>query len=139
MTSAQRGRCEVRGARTHNAMALMPDERAEVVVCAGGGGIQIDRLEVLEITELGYRYVSQIPPAAVGHDGTTTGSHRPDSPSTPCTQLDTGLLSTSIREGKARWVDVIDFFSRHNCHRHALPETYRLAERPLPALPATTP
>ena len=97
------------------------------------------RVEVLEITELGYHYVSQIPPSAVGHDGTTTGSHRPSRPTQPCTQLDTGLLSTSIREGKVRWVDVVDFFSRHNCHRHAFPEGYRLAEQPLSAMPAAAP
>jgi hypothetical protein len=125
LRSLDRGLCEVRGARMHNAMALMPDEAAEVVVCAGPGKIRVDRLEILEVSELGYHYVSQVPPGAIGHDSVTSASHEPMSRAPICTSVDDKGLSTQVRKGLVRWVDVIDFYSRHNCERFAFFEGYR--------------
>jgi hypothetical protein len=125
LRSLDRGLCEVRGARMHNAMALMPEESAEIVVCAGAGDVRIDHLEVLEISTLGYHYVSKLPPGAIGHDPTTADGHEPLSREPLCQEVDVAGLSAQIRQGLVRWVDVIDFYSRHNCERFAFFTAYR--------------
>ena len=134
--SHDRGRCDVRGARMHNAMALRPDETAEIVVCAGGGKIRIDDLRVLEISELGYAYFSQVPPLAVGYDGVTATSHNPVMRVQTCRDFDTKGLAGRIQDGLTRWVDVADFYSRHNCHRFEIPTDYRHTGAKVERLPA---
>jgi hypothetical protein len=137
LRSQERGLCEVRGSRMHNAIALMPGESAEIVVCAGAGQVRVDRLEVLEISPLGYHYISQLPPGAIGHDSITAGGHQPMSRVPVCHGVDVTGLSAQLRQGLVRWVDVIDFYSRHNCHRFQFFDGYRHepAARPVPARP----
>lgn len=120
-----RGRCEVRGARMHNAIALRPDERAEIVVCAGGGQLRIERAEVLETSALGYAYLSKLSPLAVGQDGIAAGAHAPDRRFARCSAVDTTMLTSWLHDGLVRWVDLVDFFSRHNCDRFTFFPTYR--------------
>src|SRR5690606_27939378 len=60
LRSAEQGNCEIRGTRMHNAMALLPGEKAEIVVCAGGGAVRVEHVEVLEVSELGHRYLSRV-------------------------------------------------------------------------------
>jgi hypothetical protein len=133
--SHDRGKCEVRGARMHNAMALLPDETAEIVVCAGGGKIRIGEVLVLEISDIGYRYFSQVPPVAVGHDGVTGRAHSPMQRVEMCKDIDTGGLARKVQSGLTRWVDLADYFSRHNCHRFEFPDEYRHTGKRLDRLP----
>lgn len=136
--SAERGRCDVRGARQHNAMALMPGEVAEVVVCAGTGKIRLDRLEVLEVSPLGYVYVSRVPARAVGHDGITGGSHSPMNRVPVCQTVDTKGIAGKLSQGLTRWRDVVDYYARHDCERFRFFFDYRHTEegpKRLPALP----
>jgi hypothetical protein len=135
LASADRGRCEVRGARAHNAIALRPGEVAEIVVCAGSGALRVEHVEVLELDELGHRYVSQLPAQAVGADDVTTASHQPRETLEPCRGVDATQLAQWIRDGTTTWGDVIDFFSRHDCHRFSFVTGYRRATAPLPSLP----
>ncbi len=135
LASEDRGRCEVRGARAHNANALRPDELAEIVVCAGSGAVRIEHVEVLELDELGQRYISQLPPDALGQDEVTAASHQPFERVEPCRSLDAAVLSGWIRDGTTSWADVVDYFSRHDCHRYAFVRAYRRATTALPGLP----
>lgn len=139
LRSADRGACEVRGARAHNAMALMPGEEAQVVVCAGKGKIRFDRVEVLEITPIGDLYFSRVPPVAVGYDEVTLAAHRLPEGVRGCTTFDTGSVEGWLREGRVRWVDIADFYSRHDCDRASLFPAYRHATSPVPHLPVTPP
>lgn len=132
------GSCEIRGARMHDAMVLRPGDAAEVVVCAGPSKPQIQRLETLGVSELGARYLGQVPPVAVGHDAVTDRAHRPHAPVRRC-DVDTRAISGALRDGRARWVDVVDFYSRHNCHRHAFFVGYTHVEGPVARLPALPP
>jgi hypothetical protein len=127
--SADRGGCEVRGARKHNANALLPGERAEIAVCAGSKPIEIHRLEAMELTALGYNYVSMIPPRGMGYDETTAQSHRAGRRHKVCTQIPSERLAGALREETVAWRDVVDFFSRHNCHRYSWLWAYRFAEQ----------
>lgn len=133
------GKCEVRGAREHNAIALRPGESAEIVVCAGRDDVRIEKLEVLEVTELGYWYLSQLSPLALGHDATTAAAHHPQIPVASCVDLDARTLAAYLQAGTATWADVVDFYSRHDCHRLQFFPGYRRAEQALPALPASPP
>jgi hypothetical protein len=132
------GTCAVRGARMHDAMVLRPKQSAEIVVCAGTSRPQILRLETLSVSELGARYLDQVPPSAVGHDAITDRAHRPE-PSAPRCDVDTRGIAGAIRDGKTRWVDVVDFYSRHNCHRFAFFVGYAHTGEPVPKLPVLAP
>jgi len=136
VTSAERGRCEVRGSRMHNATALRPGERADVVVCAGGGSIRLDRVEVLELGELGHRFVSRLPPRALGADEVTANAHRPMPQVEACAGVEAGSIVQMLRDGAAVWADVVDFYARHDCRRYAFVPGYRRASAALPSLPA---
>lgn len=139
VTSEARGRCEVHGARQHNAMALMPGEKAEIVVCAGGGKIRVQRVEILEISTLGHRYLSRVPPRAVGVDSLSAHAHAPVAGTQRCETVDVAGLSLSLRDGTIGWADVTDFYSRHSCDRFRYFPEYRhqrSAPAKLPAKPA---
>ncbi|MGH1346789.1 MAG: hypothetical protein ACRBN8_34800 [Nannocystales bacterium] len=139
VTSEARGRCEVHGARQHNAMALMPGEKAEIVVCAGGGKIRVQRVEILEISTLGHRYLSRVPPRAAGVDSLSSHAHAPVAGTQACETVDIGGLSLSLREGTVGWADITDFYSRHSCDRFRYFPEYRHqggAPARLPAKPA---
>lgn len=136
LASAERGRCELRGSRMHNAQALRPGEVAEIVVCAGAGAIRIEDVQVLEVSELGHRYLSQVPPAAMGRDEVDDAAHRPLEPVERC-RLDPGVTAGAITSGVATWADVADFFARHDCQRFSFPPGVRRATAPIPRLPAT--
>lgn len=135
----EEGRCEVRGAREHNAVTLRPGESAEIVVCAGRDRVVVERLEVLEVTDLGHHYLSQVSPLALGHDGITAAAHKPLVPVAACPDLDAKTLAAYLQAGTAAWADVVDFYSRHDCHRLQFFPGYRRAEAALPALPAVPP
>jgi hypothetical protein len=123
----------------HNAMALRPGEQAEIAVCGGTGKIRIEHLEILELTELGYVYVSRIPPAAVGHDDVTVSAHRPLIKVRTCETLDTQTLADQIADGVVRWVDVVDFHSRHDCDTWGFFPEYRHRTEPFARLPVIPP
>lgn len=131
--------CKARGARMHNAMALLPGETAEVAVCAGDGAVQISDAQVLEITPLGYIYFSRVPPVAVGHDAVTGQAHRPQGKIEICTSVPAVRLANYLRTGEAAWQDLADFYTRHPCDEYQFPGSYKHASEPLEQLPATRP
>ncbi|MCX4240261.1 hypothetical protein [Paraliomyxa miuraensis] len=133
------GKCEVRGAREHNAISLAPGESAEIVVCAGRDDVRVEKVEVLEVTELGYWYLSQLSPLALGRDATTAAAHEPQVPVSGCVDLDAKTIAAYLQAGTATWADVVDFYSRHDCHRLQFFPGYRRAEEPLPSLPVSPP
>lgn len=130
------GRCEVRGAREHNAITLRPGEEAEIVVCAGRDRVVLERLEVLEVTDLGHHYLSQLSPLALGHDAITAAAHAPLVKVSACPDLDAKTLAAYLQAGTAAWADVVDYYSRHDCHRLQFFPGYRRAETALVSLPA---
>lgn len=133
--SADRGECKVRGSRTHNAMTLLPGETADVVVCAGTGGLEILDLRVLEVTPIGHVYLSKLPPGAVGYDAVSARSHQPGRKIELCSQVPSVKLANLIKAGTVEWQDIADFYSRHNCERGQYVDGYRHATEDLAALP----
>jgi len=135
VVSGERGHCKVRGARLHNTMALLPGESAEVVVCAGSGAVKVEDLRVLEITPIGYVYVSKVPPSAVGHDPISATSHFPSKKVPMCSMVPGTRISNLLKLGKTRWRDVMDFYARHSCERFQFFAGYTMATEPLKRLP----
>lgn len=133
--SAGRGQCPVRGSRRHNANALLPGERAEIVVCAGDGAIEIHSLQAIETSALGHAYVSQVPARAFGHDDIRGQSHEAPRRARTCTDVPTERLYNAIREDKIEWKDVADYFSRHNCEQYPWEWGYRYMPEGLEGLP----
>ena len=133
--SADRGGCEVRGARKHNANALLPGERAEIAVCAGSKPIEIHDLQVMELSPLGYNYVSLVPPRALGYDETIAQSHYAGRRHKVCSQVPSERLAISLRDETLAWRDIIDFFSRHNCHTYPWLWAYRYRPEGVEKLP----
>jgi len=132
-------KCKARGARMHNAMALLPGEAAEVAVCAGRGAVRVEDVQVLETTPLGYLYFSRVPPSAVGHDAATGQAHRPAIKAPMCTRVPAVRLANALREGRLSWADVADFYTRHPCDDYQMPLGYRRATEPLAELPVVPP
>lgn len=130
-----RGRCKVKGTRQHNAIALMPKQSAEITVCAGKSSIALRNLETLEISALGYHYLSRIPPSALGVDKNRAAAHVPPRGSRVCSQLEKGQLAKALRDRSLRWADIADFYSRHDCSKYEIPKNYRRARRRLKRLP----
>jgi hypothetical protein len=127
-SSVDRGRCEARGARRHNTNALWPNEEAQVPVCAGSGGVVVEDLRVLELTNVGYVYLSQVPPQTFGYDENRSQSHTPPRGVTRCALVPATQIANRIKNGDWKWEDVADFYARHNCQRHQIPNDYVMAK-----------
>ncbi len=132
-------KCKARGARMHNAMALLPGESAEVAVCAGTGSVEVSKIQVLETTPLGVLYFSRVPPSAVGHDAATAQAHRPAFRTEVCTRVPAVRIANALREGRIAWADVADFYTRHPCDEYQMPLAYRRATEPVAELPLVPP
>lgn len=135
--SADAAGCEVRGSRSHNANALLPGEVAEVVVCAGTRPVEIHDLRVMEVTALGYMYLSQVPARAFGHDEVRAQSHRMPRQARRCSEVPSERLFGALREQRIRWRDVADFFSRHNCTNYPWLWGYTYDEAGVDELPVS--
>jgi len=135
--SADRGDCEVKGTRRHNAMALMPGEAADLVVCGGRGGVEILELETLELTPIGYVYLSKLPPQTIGLEPARAQAHFGPRSTSRCARVPSARIAMSIDRGDFSWADVADFYSRHNCDRIQIPAGYRRAQTVVEQLPIT--
>lgn len=118
------GKCDVRGTRRHNTIALMPGESADVVVCAGRSGVVILGAEVMEVSALGYYYLSKLPPPATDIGAVRSGSHNGPSAAIQCDGVPALKYARALRRGTLEWRDIVDFYSRHNCDRLQMPDGY---------------
>jgi hypothetical protein len=130
-----KGNEECRGSRKHNAMALLPGESAEVLACPGKESFVVEDLRVLEVTPIGYVYVSKLPPTAVGHTAEVARAHTGANVAESCSQIPAVKIASRIQGGELAWEDLVDYFSRHNCERHAFPAAYRRTTEPITKFP----
>ncbi len=129
------GDCSMRALTHYDAMVLMPDEEAEISVCAGSHEVEITELRVLEITEIGAMWVSKLPPQAVGHDDVSGRSHAPGPGIDVCSELPALEFSMRLQNDEAEWEDIVDFYSRHDCEHYRWWSGYKRAVDRLPRLP----
>jgi hypothetical protein len=136
------GRCKRKGAIAQNAIALKPGESMQRTECmwSKGMGLGIKKVEVLELSDLGYFYVSRLIPGQVLLDERSTAGHEPPGKLKPCSFVPWREIRTAADvSGGVTWADVIDFYARHNCDEYSFFSSYRRWQSPgsLPAQPAT--
>jgi hypothetical protein len=135
------GRCAGKGIIHHNAIALRPKETIMRTECIqnGAGPVVVRRVEVLELSALGYHYVSQLDPLRLKYEARTAEGHQAPPGLAPCRLLPWRLIEAELKRGEARWIDVVDFYSRHSCDEYTYFAGYRLLERDPKALPIQPP
>lgn len=129
--------CQSQGAIEHNAIALEPRETIERSECLWHKHqtLRVDSVEAIELTRLGYYYVSRLNPVQIGLDARTAAGHRVPAPAKECSFVPWRDIEASAAEAHTGWADVIDFYARHNCDDYSFFRGYRrwTAPRPLPA------
>jgi uncharacterized membrane protein YhaH (DUF805 family) len=137
--SEGRGLCPTRGSLKANALALAPNEVARLTICAGEGRVELSDLRAMEITRLGYHYISLLPAEALGIDAIGARAHLAEKGSTQrCATVPTSYLAASIKRGALLWEDVVDYYSRHSCERFKFPDGYHLSDTEIAKLPIET-
>jgi hypothetical protein len=134
-------RCAAKGTLPHDAIALGPREVALRTECLlqKGAGVDVTRVEVIELPALSYYYVSRLVPELILYDARTAAGHTiPRGAACPQT-----LSWREVRDGAAKgevdWRDIIDFYARHNCDEYAFFPGYRYRSQPGGTLPARPP
>lgn len=132
-------KCRSKAHMQHNAIALKPGETASRTECLWNPGmtVTVNAIEVLELPELGYHYVSNLPPSQIGLDERTAEGHTPPKGGRPCKFVPW----RDIQAAKATWADVVDFYARHNCETYSYFRGYTRWTAPgaLPAKPTAPP
>jgi hypothetical protein len=123
----------------HNAVALAPGEtitRAEGLA-RPKTMLSVDRVQIVELTPLGYYYVSRLLPSQLFLDDRTSKGHEPPK-GKPCQFVPWREVRNEGSDKKVGWADVIDFYARHNCDEYTFYREYRRWTQPgaLPAHPA---
>ena len=131
-------RCKSKGAILQNAVALKPGETMRRTECIWSKGYALDvkQIQVIELSDLGYFYVSRLIPTQALLDERYTAGHEPPNKLKPCTFVPWREIRTAAEpKDGVRWGDVIDFYARHDCDEYSFFPSYRrwTAAGPLPA------
>jgi hypothetical protein len=134
------GRCKNKAALAQNAVALKPGETVQRTECMWGKGLSMDirKIEVLELTDLGYFYTSRLLPQQVLLDERSAAGHLPPDKLKQCSFVPwRDIKSAAEVKGGVQWADVLDFYARHNCDEYSFYPAYRRWTAPgdLPAAP----
>ena len=138
------GPCHAKSDIAHNAIALLPGEKARRSECIYRKGLKlfVDRVETVQLPRLSYYYVSALPPAAFGvaaPDRLAGRGHRPAKSRSPCRVYPSAELLTALSSGETTWRDLVDFYARHPCRHYNFPIDYKAFEKDgetsLPAVP----
>jgi len=125
----------------HNAIALPPKGKITRSECIyqRTWGLEIERIEVMPISELSYYYVSSLPPQSLAIDTRASRGHLPAAGGRTCREVFSARVRRAIESGELDWRDLVDFYARHPCKVYDFPGDYRAwtedAQAPLPAVP----
>ena len=125
-------RCLTKPDLAHNAVALLPHEKLERSECIADpreGRILLESVESLALPELGYFYVSRLPPTHIGLDARTSRGHKA-AKGEACAYVPEQAIRLGIQKGAVTWRDVVDFYARHRCETYLFPVGYRAFSRP---------
>jgi hypothetical protein len=120
--------CRSKGAIAHDAIALKPGETIERSEClwSPGATLEVRSIEVLELPDLGYYYVSRLLPFEALLDERSTQGHEPPNKIKTCTYVPwREIHAASETKDGVTWADVVDFYARHNCDEYNFFTTYR--------------
>lgn len=134
------GKCSAKAVIAHNALALKPKEELNRTECLpnGPGELRISMVEVMELNQLGYYYISRLDPERLFMDPRTTEGHQVPLQKI-CKILPWRAIHHAVKKGGAGWRDVIDYYARHNCDRYFFFPSYRYSDKGVKVLPAKAP
>ena len=120
----------------HNAIALKPKETVQrtEVLTRESDAVKVLRVEVMELTRLGYHYVSRLDPVRLQYDKRTAVGHRYKGLA-HCRLLPWREIRDGLRTQTVAWRDVIDFYSRHSCLEYTFFTGYRWSGKGVLKLP----
>ena len=125
----------------HNAIALKP--KATVVrsesLMRESSSLVVKKVEVIELTRLGYHYVSRLDPERLQFSPRTATGHQYRGALRPCKLLPWRVIRDGMREGVTRWFDVVDFYARHSCSEYTFFKGYRWSAQGVKSLPIKPP
>ena len=132
--------CQSQGAIEHNAIALKPGETVERTECLWHKNqqLKVTGVEAMELTWLGYYYVSRLNPVQIMLDARTAAGHHVPEPAKECSFTPWRDIEASAEQAHTGWADVIDFYARHNCDEYSFYRGYRRWTAP-GSLPARAP
>lgn len=134
--SQQGGDCNMRAITQYDALVLAPDEQARISVCSGSHDVEILDLRFMEVSELGARWIRQVPGRALGLDEIAIRGHKPSKHVPLCPLVPVEETALAISSGAAQWEDLVDYYSRHDCNFYRWPTGYERIVEPLGQLPA---
>jgi hypothetical protein len=125
---------------THNAVALKPRQTITRTECLlrDASAALVTRVETLEVTRLGYHYVSRLDPRKLQFEKRTAAGHQYGG-LRPCKLLPWREIRQGMRKGDTRWYDVIDFYARHSCDEYTFFRGYRWSAKGPSELPVRPP
>jgi hypothetical protein len=131
-------KCMTKGALAQNAVALAPGESIERTECLWRphATVMVKRIEVMELPLVSYYFVSRLPPAQVLLDERAAAGHE-FAKAKACQFVPWREIQVAAKERGTRWVDVMDFYARHDCDEYSFWPGYTrwLAPGKLPARP----
>ncbi len=131
------GHCRRHGILPYNALALEPKQKQLRVECVYSRRrrITVKQVEVLQISQLGYHYVSRLDPNQLQVNPRVASGHTPGKLPL-CKMLPWQIFHQAFKMKTAQWYDVIDFYSRHNCDEYTFFIGYRWTDKIIKHLPA---
>lgn len=131
--------CARKEAIVHDALALPPRGSAMRSECLyqSGWTLTVERVETMALPELGFDYVTRVPPGQLGIERRVAEGHRPAAAQKLCGVVLPIRVTRARERGEIGWRDLVDFYARHSCERYRFPQNYRAFDRPgASALPA---
>lgn len=133
-------RCSSMGSQPANGITLGPKETLVRSECLYQPAFElwVERVDVMEISSLGYYYVARLTPNVLGMDPRIAEQHRLPKGTAVCRHVPQNELAVA-GSPEARWPVVVDFYSRHNCDEYWFFGSYRRREEAMEKLEAARP
>jgi hypothetical protein len=140
VTTVVSGKKTVKADVSHNALTLKPKQkvlRTEALL-RNASSVMVKTVEVVELTRLGYHYVTRLDPLRLQFPKRTAASHN-FGKLRPCKLLPWRAIRDGIKAGETSWYDVVDFYSRHSCSEYTFFRGYRWNPKGVKKLPVKPP
>ena len=137
VTTKVEGECRKSGFLAHNAIALKPQEELLRTECLPRkkAAVHVTRVSLMEISPLGYYFVSRLDPQNLQYDARTYEGHLQNPHFSQCKiSLPWRRVQAAIKGG-AKWYDIVDYYSRHTCDEYSFFAKYRHTDKGPESLP----
>ncbi len=142
VVSRVKGRCDNKGIIPHNAIALHPHQEIKRTECLfnQASSLSIKKVEVMEVSLLGYHYISRLDPKRIQFSARTSEGHFIEKNGLPqCKMVPWQIIQLAFQRSEGQWKDVIDFYTRHNCDEYSFFRGYTWSRKPIERLPVKPP